>query len=302
NKGSGVSVIGNSFVANSNYTPNTFHNPIMSSMLGTFITLEGSPSGDRPYECIGLTITGNRFFEKSIEAEDAAYVDNYSDIYNIGGAPTYLTKATVLNFEAIAVKADTYYNHSEIWDVVVKDNTGTRGINVRATELTEMRVVMSEDITSATTVFNVPRVHGSDVGFLLGLSLPETSRRVFGYPQGPLAVTVSARDFKNSVDYMGILSGSCRIFTDDKPNAYWRVYVSHSAMSDNTNTAMTWYPGGPSREVSGVTRFYDLVIRVTFKTYKERMSSAIGLYTTNNPSEPLVQLNLSRSGETLNRM
>jgi hypothetical protein len=302
NKGSGVSVIGNSFVANSNYTPNTFHNPIMSSMLGTFITLEGSPSGDRPYECIGLTITGNRFFEKSIEAEDAAYVDNYSDIYNIGGAPTYLTKATVLNFEAIAVKEDTYYNHGEIWDVVVKDNTGTRGINIRATELTEMRMVMSEGISSTTTFFNVPRIHGSTGEYTVGLVRPETSRRLFGYPQGPLAVTVSARDFKNNTDYMGTLSGSCRVVSNDSANAYWRVYIAHAAMTDNTDTAMTWYPGCPSREVSGVTRFYDLVIRVTFKTYKERMSSAIGTYLTDNPDEPLVRLNLSRSGETLNRM
>jgi hypothetical protein len=302
NKGSGVSVIGNSFVADSSYTPNTFHNPIMSAMKGTFITLAGSSSSSSPYECVGLTITGNRFFEKSIEAEDASYVDNYSDIYDISGAPTYLTKATVLNFEAIAVDSSTYYNNGEIWDVVVKDNTGTRGINVRATELTEMRMVMAEDIDSDTTYFNVPRIHGSAGLYSGGYILPETSRRLFGYPQGPLAVTVSARDFKNSVDYLGILSGSCRVVSNDDVNAYWRVYIAHAAMPDSTSTAMTWYPGGPSHTVSGRTRFYDLVIRITFKTYKERMSSAVGHYVTTNPFEPIVRLNLSRSGETLNRM
>jgi hypothetical protein len=249
-----------------------------------------------------LTITGNRFFERSIESDDAQYVDNYSDIYDIGGAPTYLTKATVLNFEAIAVDSGTYYNNGEIWDVVVKDNTGTRGINVRATELTEMSMIMAEDIDSSTTYFNVPRIHGSAGSYFGGYILAETARRLFGYPQGPLAVTVSARDFKNSVDYMGILSGSCRIINNDDINAYWRVYVAHAVMPESTSTAMTWYPGGPSHVVSGTTRYYDLVIRITFKTYKERMSSAIGNYKTSNPFEPTVRLRLSRSGETLNRM
>jgi hypothetical protein len=117
-----------------------------------------------------------------------------------------------------------------------------------------------------------------------------------------MAVTVSARDFKNSQDYLGILSGSCRIIKDDDINAYWRVYIAHAVMPESTSTAMTWYPGGPSHVVSGKTRYYDLVIRITFKTYKERMSSAIGTYRTSNPFEPTVLLNLSRSGETLNRM
>jgi hypothetical protein len=293
-RGNGVSVIGNSFVANSNYTPNTFRNPIMKPILGTFITLEGSPSESSPYGCVGLTITGNRFFERGTRAEDAIDAGIYSETYNLYGTSTYLTKATVLNFEAIAVKEDTYYDHGEIWDVVVKDNTGTRGVNIRATELTEMRVVMGKDIPRNTFHFNVPNTHGP-------AALGETSRRLFGYPRGPLAVTVSARDFEKDMEYSGILSGSCVIASVNKANIFWRVSVAHAAMLGSTGTAMTWYPGGPSREVSGDTRYYDLVIRVTFKTYKERMSSAIFGYSpgSQNYSIPFVQLNLSRSGETL---
>jgi hypothetical protein len=66
---------------------------------------------------------------------------------------------------------------------------------------------------------------------------------------------------------------------------------------------MTWYPGAPLNTDPKKDRFYDLVIRVTFKTYKERMSSAIGSYETANTFDPSdVRLRFARSGETLNRM
>jgi hypothetical protein len=279
--GNGVSITGNYFRANG-YTPNVLTEPVMMPPLDTFITLSGSSSEASASSCAGLTITGNRFFEKDYTTVIAG---NYSDteINPVSGAITYIDKAELTNFEAI--KVDGYFNPLKIWDCVVKDNVGTRGVNIRATELTEIRFVRADAIDPNVNPGNYvcPRWEGVWAGGGLN-TVTHSNRRLFGLPQGPLSVTLTARNPVNGQDFSGLLLGSASMYSYDS-EAPWIVKVMHVAA--NSTSLVLGKPAG-----------YTMVMRVTFRTYQERMGSINAGADLNGDS---YYWNFNMNGENLHR-
>jgi len=125
-------------------------------------------------------ITGNAFDVKYPLVEDNMISPYYPNGYGSPGnfAWDYIFEAISLN------ESSNSFNDGGVYDVIVKDNSASKLINVRSTELTETRFILGAAGYSDTYGITVPDMHTgqlppSTANYYFG----DTGRRLFGLPQ-----------------------------------------------------------------------------------------------------------------------
>ena len=282
--GSGVSITNNSFRA-LNYTPRSFPAPpdTMEDALDTFILLSGSTSTSG-VACYSMIITGNKFYEKNTTTVLAG---DYSDTEG----STFMDRAIVLNFQAIGITPGTYYDNKNIWDVVVKDNVGTRGVNIKATELTDIRYVPPNSTVyegiAPTGSYACPGIVGMTEG---GGGYPSNyfmvNRRLFGNLQPAISVGVCATNLSAPTTFKGVILGSAYVGMFNDVWSPWVVAVTHMP------------PGGTSWE-HGLPANFHGVISVTYRTYQPRMGSMAMISESGYHDPTIIRAYFNLNGETL---
>jgi len=226
----------------------------------TFIEMHAlDTTGQGTINMYGVSIQGNDF--RTVGLGDPRPEDS---VINVEGNIYYSKRYEAIN--VIEGNGLTRFNDERIIDVIVKDNTGGRDINVRATELVEQRVLQSDDLLSSTAT--VPLVAKDGATILTGF----TRTRLVGYPRRVVATITPVETYRSCILTCSIVGTQEVQDLPGKRHSVFSILTRYEGVNEVSGFGLPPTEGGIVAKA---------LIQVSFITYTPRSSTDAYIDGTN---------------------